>query len=48
MNNNTWLDRLQCLATRLAYLGVGSDIAALSLIEAWGLYRYLTRLADVG
>ena len=48
MSNCAWLDRLQCLITRFAYLGIGTDIAALSLIEAWGLYRYLTRLADGG
>ena len=48
MNDDTWLDRLQCLITRFTYLGIGSDIAALSLIEAWGLYRHLTRLADGG
>lgn len=48
MNSETWLDRLQCLIARFAYLGIASDIAALSLIEAWGLYRCLTRLADGG
>lgn len=48
MSNDTWLDKLQCLITRLAYLGIGSDIAALSIVEAWGLYCFLTRLADGG
>ena len=48
MNNGAWLDRLQCLIVRFAYLGISSDLAGYSIIEAWGLYRYLTRLADGG
>lgn len=46
MNNLDWLERLQCLSARLSYLGIGADLAALSAIEAWGLYRFLSRLAD--
>jgi hypothetical protein len=46
MNTETWLDRLQCLSVRFARLGVSSDLAALSMIEAWGLYLHLTRLAE--
>lgn len=42
MNTETWLDRLQMLSDRFTHLGIGSDIAA----EAWGLYLYLSRLAD--
>lgn len=47
MNNpETWLERLQTLLERFSSLGIGADIAALSLIELWGLYCYLSRLAD--
>ncbi len=44
-DNQNWLDRLQCLSVRFSYLGIGCDLAALSLIEAWGLYLFLSRLA---
>ena len=46
MNNLDWLERLQCLSARFAHLGMGADLSALSVIEAWGLYRFLARLAD--
>jgi len=46
MNNMGWLERLHMLCNRFAYLGMGADLAALSVIEAWGLYRFLSRLAD--
>ena len=46
MNNEAWLERLQTLTVRFAHLGIGADIAALSIVEAWGLYLYLSRLAD--
>jgi hypothetical protein len=48
MNNETWLERLQMLSDRFSYLGIGSDLASLSRLEAWGLYLYLTRLAEGG
>ena len=46
MQNNHWLERLQTLVARFSYMGLGADIAALSLIELWGLYCYLNRLAE--
>lgn len=46
MNSETWPDRLQCLIAHFAYLGVSPDLAGYSIIEAWGLYRCLSRLAD--
>ncbi len=46
MNNLDWLERLQCLSVRFSHLGIGADLAALSVIEAWGLYCFLSRLAD--
>ena len=46
MNSDNWLARLQSLCERFSYLGIGADMASLSLIELWGLYCYLSRLAD--
>lgn len=46
MSNETWLERLQTLYERFSYLGIGADITALTLTELWGLYCYLSRLAD--
>ncbi len=48
MNNEHWLESLQMLCARFSYIGMGPDIAALSLIELWGLYRFLLRLAEYG
>ena len=44
--NNDWFKRLQMLTARFSYLGIGADIASLSLIDAWALYLHLSRLAD--
>lgn len=41
-----WLEHLQTLCERFSHLGIDADLAALSLIELWGLYCYLSRLAD--
>ena len=43
--NNDWLKRLQALCARFSYMGIDSDLAALSMAELRGLYRFLTRLA---
>lgn len=40
-----WIEDLQCLVVRFSHLGIGADVASLSMLEAWGLYRYLSRLA---
>lgn len=45
-DDETWLIRLQMLCERFSYLGIGADLASLSLIELWALYRFLSRLAD--
>lgn len=42
----SWIDRLYCLAYRFDRLGVTADIAAMTTLEAWDLYRYLSRLAS--
>jgi hypothetical protein len=46
MDNLDWMERLQCLSVRFSHLGIGADLAALSIIELWGVYRFLSRLAD--
>jgi hypothetical protein len=48
MKPDDWLERLQSLSARFSYLGIGADLAALSTIDAWGLYLFLSRLADGG
>lgn len=45
MNNRLLLERLQTLLERFSCLSVDAGIAALSLIEAWGLYLHLRHLA---
>lgn len=46
MNNLDWWERLQTLYNRFSPLGMGADLTALSVVEAWGVYRFLSRLAD--
>ena len=46
VNDENWLERLQTLLVRFSAPGLGGDMAGLSLIELWGLYRFLSRLAD--
>lgn len=43
--SETWLDHLQRLAYRFSHLGITSDLASLTLIEMWGLYHFLLRIA---
>jgi hypothetical protein len=40
-----WRECLPWLIARFPELGVSADVAALSTAEAWGLFRYLGRLA---
>jgi len=46
MNSPVWLESLQTLAARFSHLGIGADMASLSIVELWGLYLFLSRLAD--
>lgn len=46
MNSPDWLNELEMLLVRFSHLGIDADIAALSLVEAWGLYCLLSRLVD--
>lgn len=46
MQSNNWLKRLETLLERFSYLGIGADIAVMSLFELWALYLHLSRLAE--
>ena len=46
MSATAWLEDLQMLAARFAGHGIGPDLAALSLTEAWGVFVLLRRLAE--
>lgn len=41
-----WLKDLHCLAVRFEGLGIAPEFAALSLVELWGMYRFLLRIAE--
>jgi hypothetical protein len=45
MNADLLRERVYGLATRLSWLGVGPDIAALSIVELWGMYLFLLRVS---
>lgn len=40
------IERAQALAMRLPHMGVGPDLASMTLAELWSLCCYLQRLAD--
>jgi hypothetical protein len=40
------LERVETLAARCAWLGVGPDLATLTLADLWGVYRFLMRMAN--
>jgi hypothetical protein len=46
MNNTDWMELLKCLSVRFSHIGIGGNIAALSIIEAWSVNQFLSRLAD--
>lgn len=41
-----WRQELDDLATKYSYLGISPDLASLSLLEAWGLYQWLSRVGS--
>ena len=43
-----WLKELEVLAWRFAHLGIGPDLAGMTLQELVGLHAYLARLALAG
>lgn len=46
MTSDGWINRLYELAARFQGYGITADLAGLSLVELWGLYCYLSHLAD--
>lgn len=46
MMRDSWIERLEMLLIRFSHLGIGADIASMSLIELWAIYLYLLRLVD--
>lgn len=48
MLNDTeaWLTSLSILIERFNYLGIGADIASLTLVDLWALYLQLSRLIE--
>ncbi len=44
MNEDSWLEHLQMLLVRFSHLGIGNDMAGMSLTEVWALYQFLSRL----
>lgn len=45
MSGDAWQERLQGFCGRFSHLGMGADLAALQIIELWGVYCFLRRLA---
>ena len=39
------MERAQALALRLSHLGIGADLAYLSMADLWAVYRFMLRLA---
>lgn len=46
MNNLIWLYDLDRLLARFSNLGIGADMAGMGLIELWGVYCFLRRMAE--
>ncbi len=46
MNNNDWLIHLKTLIAKYPYTAIDADIASLTLVELWGFYCFLSRLAE--
>jgi len=42
----SWLQRLYGLVARFPEYGIGADTIALSSADLWGVYRFLSRVAD--
>lgn len=45
MSIEAWFEDLQMLCNRFSHLGMGADLAALSITELRGLHSLLRRLA---
>lgn len=47
MSRPAWIDELQALAARYG-CGLGVDLAALSMVELWGVYAFLRAWMERG
>ena len=43
-----WLKELELLVWRFAHLGIGPDLAGMTLHELAGIYAFLVRMAAAG
>lgn len=41
-----FIKELEMLTTRFSHLGIGADLASMSMVELWGLHCYLQRLTE--
>jgi hypothetical protein len=48
MSASYWWDELQALVARFSAMGIGPDLVALTLADAWALYLFLRGLAQGG
>lgn len=46
MKPDDWQIRLQTLCNRFVHLGMGADLTSLLEVDLWGVYLFLSRLAD--
>ena len=46
MNGMHWLNELNGLLARFSGMGISADLASMGLIELWGVYCFLRRLAE--
>ncbi|MDI4632425.1 hypothetical protein J7U46_05160 [Pelomonas sp. V22] len=46
MTPNDWLKRLESLLAHYPQYGIGPDLAGMAMIDLWGLWQFLERLAQ--
>jgi hypothetical protein len=46
MSGPVWFGELESLVIRFPQMGVGADLAALTVIKAWGVLQMLRKLAE--
>jgi hypothetical protein len=46
MSRGDWFSELESLAIRFSHMGITADLAALTVIEAWGVLQMLRKLAE--
>ena len=45
MTRPAWLERLQRLVEHFPEYGIGSDLAGMAIVDLWGVWRFLERIA---